>query len=79
MLITVCASSGSNHSVLFAQRPQDILQLLLDAELPENGNTPVESTPIETQPTKDQPSHGMEKIVNFGAKKLTIEVGCKIY
>ena len=56
---------------LYTQRPQDILQLLLDSEVCENQ---LVSSQCEPQQLKEQQNHFMDKIVNFGAKKLSIEV-----
>lgn len=60
------------HLILCLQRPQDILQLLLDAEAT---NAAAGATASETQQMNEQQSaHQLDKIVNFGAKKLSIEV-----
>lgn len=55
------------------QKPQDILQLLLDAEATSDAAAAVgPETTREAQ--KTAPGQLLEKIVNFGAKKLSIEV-----
>ena len=57
----------------FVQRPQDILQLLLDAEVTAEGLEAI-SSDSDSQQTSEQHVHQMDKIVNFGEKKLSVEV-----